>query len=67
MLKLKLHSIAELVLYAVRNEIVHVQLPAGLYFHNPGKERRRPPASSIDAAHPQPGNSRADVAPQGFN
>lgn len=30
MLKLKLHSIAELVLYAVRNEIVHVQLPAGL-------------------------------------
>jgi DNA-binding CsgD family transcriptional regulator len=28
MLKLKLHSIAELVLYAVRNEIVHVQLPA---------------------------------------
>jgi len=28
MLKLKLHSTAELVLYAVRNEIVHVQLPA---------------------------------------
>jgi DNA-binding NarL/FixJ family response regulator len=27
LLKLKLHSIAELVLYAVRNEIVHVQLP----------------------------------------
>jgi len=26
MLKLKLHSIAELVLYAVRNEIIHVQL-----------------------------------------
>lgn len=26
--KLKLHSIVELVLYAVRNEIVHVQLPA---------------------------------------
>ena len=30
MCKLKLHSIAELVLYAVRNEIVHVQLPSGL-------------------------------------
>lgn len=30
MLKLKLHSIAELVLYAVRNEIVHVQLPEGV-------------------------------------
>jgi DNA-binding NarL/FixJ family response regulator len=27
MTKLKLHSIAELVLYAVRNEIVHVQIP----------------------------------------
>jgi DNA-binding NarL/FixJ family response regulator len=27
MLKLNLHSIVELVLYAVRNEIVHVQLP----------------------------------------
>lgn len=26
--KLKLHSVAELVLYAVRNEIVHVQLPS---------------------------------------
>jgi DNA-binding NarL/FixJ family response regulator len=30
--KLKLHSIADLVLYAVRNEIVHVQLPAVLPF-----------------------------------
>ena len=28
MIKLKLHSIAELVLYAVRNEIVRVQFPA---------------------------------------
>jgi DNA-binding CsgD family transcriptional regulator len=27
MTKLRLHSIAELVLYAVRNEIVHVQIP----------------------------------------
>jgi len=30
MLKLKLHSTVELVLYAVRNEIVHVQLPSFL-------------------------------------
>src|SRR5271154_4042166 len=30
--KLKLHSIAELVLYAVRNEIVHVQSPSVLRF-----------------------------------
>jgi DNA-binding NarL/FixJ family response regulator len=35
MLKLKLHSIAELVLYAVRNEIIHVQLPAALRLPNP--------------------------------
>jgi DNA-binding NarL/FixJ family response regulator len=28
MLKLKLHSTVELVLYAVRNEIIHVQLPS---------------------------------------
>jgi Bacterial regulatory proteins, luxR family len=28
MLKLKLHFTVELVLYAVRNEIVHVQLPS---------------------------------------
>jgi DNA-binding NarL/FixJ family response regulator len=34
MYKLKLHSIAELVLYAVRNEIVHVPLPAVLRFPN---------------------------------
>jgi DNA-binding NarL/FixJ family response regulator len=35
MRKLKLHSVAELVLYAVRNEIVHVSLPAVLRFPNP--------------------------------
>jgi DNA-binding CsgD family transcriptional regulator len=28
MIKLNLHSTVELVLYAVRNEIIHVQLPA---------------------------------------
>jgi DNA-binding NarL/FixJ family response regulator len=35
MLKLKIHSIAELVLYAVRNEIVHVSLPSVLQFPSP--------------------------------
>jgi DNA-binding NarL/FixJ family response regulator len=35
MLKLKIHSIAELVLYAVRNEIVHVQLASVLHFPEP--------------------------------
>jgi DNA-binding NarL/FixJ family response regulator len=39
MLKLKLHSIAELVLYAVRNEIVHVQLPAVTSLPQPGNGR----------------------------
>jgi DNA-binding NarL/FixJ family response regulator len=34
--KLNLHSIAELVLYAVRNEIVHVQLPAEARFPQHG-------------------------------
>jgi hypothetical protein len=35
MLKLKIHSIAELVLYAVRNEIVHVPLRTVLSFPKP--------------------------------
>jgi hypothetical protein len=38
MLKLKIHSIAELVLYAVKNEIVHVSLPSVLRFPNPKDE-----------------------------
>jgi DNA-binding NarL/FixJ family response regulator len=38
MFKLKIHSIAELVLYAVRNEIVHVSLPSVLRFPNPKGE-----------------------------
>jgi DNA-binding NarL/FixJ family response regulator len=40
MLKLKIHSIAELVLYAVRNEIVHVPLTPVLSFPNPGSVGR---------------------------
>src|SRR3984893_16413570 len=47
MLKLKLHSIAELVLYAVRNEIVHVQLPAVLRFPNPGIAAPRLPLRAL--------------------
>jgi DNA-binding NarL/FixJ family response regulator len=46
LLKLGLHSIAELVLYAVRNEIVHVQLPAVV----------RPPTPRL-AAHSMPLNA----------
>jgi DNA-binding CsgD family transcriptional regulator len=65
--KLRLHSIAELVLYAVRNEIVHVQFPAVQRFPNPGEERSRPPATFGHGALPKPGNDRAEVFPQGLN
>jgi DNA-binding NarL/FixJ family response regulator len=43
MLKLKIHSIAELVLYAIRNEIVQVKLPAVLRFPNPPVAERTLP------------------------
>jgi DNA-binding NarL/FixJ family response regulator len=63
--KLKLHSVAELVMYAVRNEIVHVHLPAVLRFPNPREERNRPRAASCYAAFPKPGNGQADVISSG--
>ncbi len=62
--KLKLHSIAELVLYAVRNEIVHVQFPPVLHFPNPAEEQARPPAYG---ASPKAGNGRAAVGSESFN
>jgi len=65
--KLRLHSIAELVLYAVRNEIVHVQFPAVQRLPNPGEERNRPPATFGHAALPNPGNGRAEFSPQGLS
>jgi DNA-binding NarL/FixJ family response regulator len=48
MLKLRLHSIAELVLYAVRNEIVHVQLPTLLRFPKPGVADRVSPLRAFN-------------------
>jgi hypothetical protein len=48
MLKLKLHLIAELVLYAVRNEIVHVQLPTVVRFPNPGIIERTLPGQGVN-------------------
>jgi len=65
--KLRLHSIAELVLYAVRNEIVHVEFPAAQRFPKPGEERIRPPATFGHAALPKPGDGRAEVSPQGLS
>jgi DNA-binding CsgD family transcriptional regulator len=64
--KLKLHSIAELVLYAVRNEIVHVH-PAVLRFPNLVEEGNRPRATSTPATLPLSGNGRAGVAAHGLN
>ena len=40
-------SDAELVLYAVRNEIVHVQLPAVLRFPSPGMAERTLPLKPL--------------------
>lgn len=40
LLKLNLHSVTELVLYAVRNEIVHVQLPSVRRLPRPGNSRK---------------------------
>jgi DNA-binding NarL/FixJ family response regulator len=67
MRKLKLHSIAELVLYAVRNEIVHVHSAAVLRFPNPGEERGRPLASSDYAGLPAEVNARGNVGRRSFN
>jgi DNA-binding NarL/FixJ family response regulator len=58
--KLQLHSIAELVLYAVRNGIIHVQLPPVLQFPSFLEERKRPRAIS-GYALPKSGNNRATI------
>ena len=65
--KLKLHSVAELVLYAVRNEIVHVQFPLLPGFSNTVEEQNHPPATSGFAALPKSGNTRAEVVSQEAN
>ena len=46
MLKLKLHSTVELVMYAIRNEIVHVELPT-LVFPIPAREIALANAASV--------------------
>jgi DNA-binding NarL/FixJ family response regulator len=48
LVKLRLHSIAELVLYAVRNEIVHVQLPAAVTSPNSRLAAQTIPLSAIN-------------------
>lgn len=63
--KLKLHSIAELVMYAVRNDIVHVHSAGVLRFPNSRQERVQPRSTSDFAALPK--NGRADVGRQSLN
>jgi DNA-binding NarL/FixJ family response regulator len=58
--KLKLHSIAELVLYAVRNEIVHVQSPTVMRFAKPTRESR-PLETSVYAELPDARSDRRDI------
>ena len=65
--KLDLHSIAELVLYAVRNGIVHVQIPPGLLLPSLGAEPNRLRTPSNCAAFPKPGNGVASSDTQGIN
>ncbi len=65
--KLRLHSIAELVLYAVRNGIVHVELPPQPDIPNLPGGRNRSPALSGYAVIPKPGNRSARAEREGIN
>lgn len=64
--KLRLHSIAELVLYAVRNGIVHVQLPRALRFSSPDPGRNRSRVLS-DYTLTKSVNGLANVVSEGLN
>jgi DNA-binding NarL/FixJ family response regulator len=65
--KLGLHCIAELVLYAVKNEIIHVDFAPALGMPSLGAERNRPPVPPNYAAFPKTGNGTASVQTQGAN
>ena len=62
--KLGLHSIAELVLYAVRNGIIHIQFPDVLRFPNPREERDRSSAVPSYASDSKPVMRRGEIVPQ---
>jgi DNA-binding NarL/FixJ family response regulator len=65
--KLSLHCIAELVLYAVRNEIVHVDLAPALGMPILDAERNRISVPPTYAAFPKTGNGPASAQSQGAN
>jgi DNA-binding NarL/FixJ family response regulator len=60
--KLRLHSIAELVLYAVRNGIIQVHVPPPS-FSNSERNDVRTRALTDSVPHPMPENGRTSVAP----
>ena len=60
MRKLEIHSIAELVLYAVRNEIIHVHTPGILRFPDGEEKRSRPRATSDYVAIPEAVSARGN-------
>jgi DNA-binding NarL/FixJ family response regulator len=61
--KLRLHSVAELVLYAVRNGIVYMHLPPSSLIPDRIAERAPSCALSGYATVPKSNNGRASVAP----
>jgi DNA-binding NarL/FixJ family response regulator len=65
--KLKLHSVAELVMYAVRNEIVYMQFPTELRFAKQEEDPNDPCTTSGYVALPKAGNGRAAAVAQGAN
>jgi DNA-binding NarL/FixJ family response regulator len=65
--KLRLHSIAELVLYAVRNGIVHVHLPPVVHIPNLGTKRLGRSATSAYLAPSRLGNGSSSIKPEGVN
>jgi DNA-binding NarL/FixJ family response regulator len=60
MRKLEIHSIAELVLYAVRNEIIHVHSADILRFPDVEEQRSRPRTTSDYVAIPEAANPRGN-------
>jgi DNA-binding NarL/FixJ family response regulator len=65
--KLRLHSIAELVLYAVRNGLVHVHLPAVAQIAKLETRRFSPPAASGYLPPCKPGNGLSSIEAEGIN
>lgn len=64
--KLRLHSIAELVMYAVRNRLVHVHLPPALHVGSLERKRFDRPATPGYLTHPVR-NASSSIEAEGLN